>query len=166
MPTIKPIPNMPGYGASKGGWIYTCKNGKYGYKDTWFKRLKPYENKRTHYLTVALMVDGHIKTCTIHQLVAITWLGKPPVGKEVNHIDGHKHNNKVSNLEYVTRKQNLVLAYQQGLSRMPGTILTPEKVVYIRSQQGKKLQATLAFEFGVSPATISDIHCRKSWRHI
>lgn len=165
MLVIKPIPNMPGYGASKGGWIYTCKNGKYGLKDTW-KRLSPYENKKTHYLTVALRIGYKTVTYTIHQLVALTWIGPVPEGKEVNHIDGVKHNNKASNLEYVTRKVNLILAYAQGLSKIPGTLLTADKVLQIRRVTGKELQSVTAERFGVSPATISDVQTFKSWRHV
>lgn len=41
----------------------------------------------------------------VHRLVAITFMGNPP-GKEVDHIDGDKSNNHVSNLEWVTSKEN------------------------------------------------------------
>ena len=57
----------------------------------------------------------------VHQLVAWTYLKKTPeqeaLGDKitVNHIDGDKHNNHVSNLEWATRSEQLVHAYQSGL---------------------------------------------------
>lgn len=45
----------------------------------------------------------------IHQLVAQVFIGPRPVGKEINHIDGDKYNNHYTNLEYVTRGEQLSL---------------------------------------------------------
>lgn len=51
----------------------------------------------------------------VHRLVALAWIGNPPDGTEVNHIDGNKTNNRVENLEYVSRKQNMRHAQDTGL---------------------------------------------------
>lgn len=53
----------------------------------------------------------------IHQLVCFTYHGNPPTDAiyEPNHIDGDKHNNSKDNLEWVTRKKNVQLAYDTGL---------------------------------------------------
>lgn len=47
------------------------------------------------------------KSFKIHNLVAKAFLGDP-CGLFVNHIDGNKQNNHVSNLEYVTNRENVV----------------------------------------------------------
>jgi hypothetical protein len=39
--------------------------------------------------------------------VAEAFIGKIPKGKEINHMDGNKHNNKVDNLEIMTRQENI-----------------------------------------------------------
>src|SRR5688572_19490888 len=51
----------------------------------------------------------------VHCLVAAAFLGPCPAGYEVNHQDGDKAHNDVSNLEYLTRSQNLEHAYRLGL---------------------------------------------------
>ena len=52
----------------------------------------------------------------IHRLVAYTWIGNPPKDKlEINHKDGNKLNNHVSNLEWSSRSQNVQHGYDSGL---------------------------------------------------
>lgn len=51
----------------------------------------------------------------VHDLISEVFIGKKPLGKEVNHIDGDKTNNKVSNLEYITRSENIKHGLQNGL---------------------------------------------------
>lgn len=54
----------------------------------------------------------------IHRLMAITFLPKPdiPISElDVNHKDGNKLNNEISNLEWATRSENCLHAYKTGL---------------------------------------------------
>lgn len=46
--------------------------------------------------------------CYIHRLVAEAFIPNPTSFKEVNRKDRNKHNNKVDNLEWCTRKTNCV----------------------------------------------------------
>lgn len=66
--------------------------------------MKP--NCFSNYLTV--VIRG--KSKTIHRLVATTFLGEHK-DLVVNHIDGNKRNNEISNLEFCTIKQNSIHAY-------------------------------------------------------
>ena len=52
-------------------------------------------------------------TKMVHRLVAVTFMGESDL--EVNHIDGNKTNNRVSNLEYVSKSDNIKHAYAMGL---------------------------------------------------
>lgn len=72
------------------------------------------------YLAVQLWRFGKPSMCLVHCLVAEAFLGLRPDGHEVNHKNGHKHDNKLVNLEYVTRSGNLEHAYRTGL-RQPRT---------------------------------------------
>lgn len=47
------------------------------------------------------------KCITIHRIVAETFLGAIPKGYDVDHIDGDKSNNNITNLEVVTHKENM-----------------------------------------------------------
>lgn len=61
------------------------------------------------YLRVCLCLNGKEKTKHVHQLVAIAFLNHKPDGFNivVDHIDGDKHNNHLSNLQLLTTRQNL-----------------------------------------------------------
>lgn len=70
------------------------------------------------YIYQTLLKNGKRKTFKLHRLVAETFIPNPDNKPQVNHIDGDKENNKVSNLEWVTRKENLNHAYKTGLSKI------------------------------------------------
>lgn len=56
-----------------------------------------------------------------HVLVMETFVGPKPPGKNVNHKNGIKHDNRLENLEYVTESENQIHAYVVlGKDRRPG----------------------------------------------
>lgn len=67
------------------------------------------------YLRVSLSKDGVKKDYSIHVLVATAFIGVCPENHEVNHKDGIKTNNKLSNLEYLTGLENKKHAFSLGL---------------------------------------------------
>lgn len=68
----------------------------------------------TGYYHVQLYKNKKPETVAVHTMVARAFLGAPN-GKEVNHIDGVKTNNNISNLEYVTKSENQLHAIKLGL---------------------------------------------------
>lgn len=80
--------------------------------------LKPNVNSRG-YLCVSLWVDGKQKTHHLHRLIALHFVPGYQEGLQVNHIDGNKLNNDLSNLEWCTASENMKHAYRNGLTKLP-----------------------------------------------
>ena len=83
------------------------------------------------YEHVSLYMKNSCKISYIHRLVAIAFLQENKEKKEVNHIDGIKTNNSISNLEWVTRSENMIHATKSGLrdSTILATIRASSKMV-------------------------------------
>lgn len=91
-----PINDYPGYSVSSNGFVRNDKRG----------RLRSIWRDRTGYCFVTLRQNKKPRACLVHRLVAINFLGAHP-SLQVNHIDGNKNNNSLSNLEWVTAKANM-----------------------------------------------------------
>lgn len=101
----KTIEDYPNYEVSNLGNVRNKKTGRV---------LRPSVDK-DGYLYVQLYNDNKPKTFRIHRLVTSTLIPNPENKKEVNHINGDKTNNCVSNLEWCTRSENVSHAYRAGL---------------------------------------------------
>ena len=55
------------------------------------------------------------KTYLLHRLIALTFIPNPENKEQVNHIDGNKTNNNITNLEFVTNKENQIHKFKIGL---------------------------------------------------
>ena len=60
------------------------------------------------YYMVALCKNGKVKRVSVHRLVAMAFIPNPNNLPVVNHKDENRKNNHVSNLEWVTQRQNLM----------------------------------------------------------
>ena len=67
--------------------------------------MKPYKNSKG-YLKVGLTADGVCYKRRVSRLVADAFLERQPYQTEVNHKDGNKANNSVTNLEWVSGEEN------------------------------------------------------------
>lgn len=125
------------------------------------------------YFTVGLWKNGSQKTYKIHKLVAMTFIPNPNGFPVINHIDGCKTNNDVSNLEWCTRSDNDHHAFKMGLRTSPfakEAKLTKEDVKYIRQNHrihGAYPSASdLSKQFGVSKACIYSVIEGRRWKNV
>ena len=93
--------------------LYLRKNGRMDNRKG--KQLKPKIDKYG-YETVVLTKNGSRKNFTVHKLVAWTFIPNPENKPQINHKDGNKLNNRVSNLEWVTEKENQIHKWKNGLA--------------------------------------------------
>lgn len=67
---------------------------------------------RDGYIEIKLSLNGEKKNHSIHRLVAIAFIPNPENKSTVNHKDGNKQNNIVTNIEWMTRSENMLHAYR------------------------------------------------------
>jgi len=123
--------------------------------------LKPQDNGKG-YKFVPLTRDGETRLRTVHRVVAEAFIPNRHGKSEVNHIDGDKSNNSLSNLEWVTKEENMAHA-----SDVLGVMdfnqrFTETQVIAIRSD--KRSDSEVAREFGVSASTINAIRVGKTYK--
>lgn len=69
------------------------------------------------YKFVTLLIKGKQKRMRVHRMVAEAYIDNPANKPYVNHKDGKRDNNVVSNLEWVTPSENTIHAVQTGLMK-------------------------------------------------
>ena len=98
---FRPVKDFPGYAVGETGELisFHCRKEPFFLKPCFDSHTGYYKNRIKHR-------SGVMKTVTVHSLVARAFLGERPEGYDIDHKDGNKLNNCVTNLHYVSRKQN------------------------------------------------------------
>lgn len=123
------------------------------------------------YRHLVLSRSGQFHCIYIHRAVATAFLGPGGDGQEVNHKDGNKANNRLSNLEWASSSENKLHAYHAGLTRIgqehPHSRLKDSDVPVIRRLLSEGVsKSAVARKFKVSHSTIARIELGECWRHI
>ncbi len=71
-----------------------------------YKKILKQKRSKSGYMYIYLCKDKNIKVFSVHRLVAKAFIANPQNKPCVNHIDGNKANNNLSNLEWVTYSEN------------------------------------------------------------
>ena len=136
------------------------------------KPLTPSVSRIGYSQLVLLTADGQKKGVNPHRIVALTWLPNPENKPDVNHKDRNKLNNRLENLEWMTRKENVQHSYDIG-RKAPrgeaagGSKLKEADIPIIRKRYEAGEQKTkIGKDYGVNYQTITAIVERRTWKHI
>lgn len=100
-------------------------------------------------------------SATVHIEVAKAFIPNPLGKPYVNHIDGDKHNNVVSNLEWVTAAENTAHAFREGLMNKK---ITPETLIEIKELMKLGVRDyEICEEFGLTTNVVSRIRRGLAW---
>ena len=139
------VKGFPNYKVSNLGNVWSNKANKI---------LKPHLTERGYH-TVGFWVEGKKKRLSVHRLVAEVFIPKPQNKPEVNHINGCKTDNFLHNLEWNSRRENVIHAFRNGLQK---TKLSEKLVLESRQyrKQGLSLREVGKL-IGVSHSTVWEI---------
>lgn len=160
--------------------ITKCKyNLKFNYYITddgkvWSERTQKFlsfQYDKNGYVKVQMRsTDNKSHRYSVHRLVLENF--KPVENMEnlqVNHIDGNKKNNNLTNLEWTTSEENIRHAIDNNLRATinGASKLTPEQVIeiYRRATNGER-NIDLGKEFNIHPDQVGRIKNKKSWKEI
>ncbi|USL89326.1 DNA endonuclease [Bacillus phage vB_BceH_LY2] len=162
---VKRLDCNPDYIVGSNGSVHKLTN-------TGVKELKG-KLMKTGYVIVYIAnpIEGKGKEEYIHRLVAKNFIRNNTSGNIVNHLDGDKTNNDVTNLEWCDQKRNMNHAYEIGIlsggEQCNLSKLTEEKVVKIRKlfKEGRTAKE-ISEMFELVPSNVRYIVNKKTWKHV
>lgn len=176
----KDVEGFPNYMISDEGRLY-AKTHSTVFKDG---RKREFQGKiikicktKNGYGIARLSNNGVKSGKYIHRLVATHFLENPLDKKEINHKDGDKSNNRLTNLEWCTSKENKKHGWENDLykphNNMKGVNhgnhkLTEKEVLSIRKfyDNHQKSLKELSVLFNTPHSTIQKIVYRKTWKYL
>ncbi|MCH8315293.1 MAG: HNH endonuclease [Planctomycetes bacterium] len=170
METWKPIPGYERfYEVSDRGRIRRSADRRYFKKGTPIATTPHYG-----YIVAGLSAaDGTRRQWMVHILVLAAFVGPKPEGLDTDHINGDKTDNRLGNLEYVTRCENMQRAIAMGFrdnvrgSGHCNAKFTDDDVRDIRKAlDAGETQTSIALRYSVWQTTIGQIALGNTWKHI
>jgi hypothetical protein len=112
------------------------------------------------------VILGHKAWCSpVHTLVMLAFVGPCPEGMEVCHNNGIASDNRLANLRYDTRSENVKDVVRQSTPHK--NRFTREEVLQIRRELAEGVSGSvLAKKYGVSQTSISHLRLGKTYQYI
>ena len=132
-----------------------------------------YHYDKDGYAIVSLRKDSKSYLRKVHRLVALTFIPNPENKPEVNHINGIRNDNRIENLQWVTRIENIRHSFIFGKQcnkgeKHPNSKLKNKdiplilKMYYFENRSRKEI----AEIFNITHYTVTDILNGRTWRHL
>lgn len=125
------------------------------------KRLNP--SNRKGYKVVNLRKDNKTLTIGVHQLVLWAFVGVQQKGIEVRHLNSNPSDDRLENLRYGTKSENMQDAVELGTLVFSRSKLSRKDVEEIAKAKGSLKEIALAFN--CHPGTVQAIKTRKSFKN-
>ncbi len=172
-------PNYIGYSISNFGRVKSLKRKILTKKGILFtvneKIISLIVNSQTGYPACRIWLNNKSKNCTVHRLVAETFIPNPDNKPSVNHINSIRTDNRVENLEWCTYSENSKHSYDFGNRKSIKGInhskcrFSESQVLAIRKffkKNPEVLKINIALKYGVTAQSIGDIILGKTWKHL
>ena len=78
------------------------------------------------------------KTVLVHTIIALCYLGEKPEGKQIDHINSIRNDNRVENLQYISQSENNLKKTTKNGKPIKGTQKTPSGRFQVRLYINKK----------------------------
>lgn len=156
----KPIDGFPKHQISNLGRVKSCYGGG--------KILTPTKDN-LGYIQFRINYNNRCYYFRQHRLIALHFIDREEGKNYVNHKDGNKSNNEISNLEWVTASENALHAANNGLSKPRGEE-NPKNKLSISAVKSilnsSETNEALGRLHKVATSTISHIRTGRNWKHL
>lgn len=134
------------------------------------KLLSSHDNGKG-YLIVSLQLNGKRTSKAVHRLIAECFIPNPDNLSNVDHIDGNRQNNVISNLRWVTHGENIGHSYYLSNRSATGEDnarceTTEQEVREICKLLEQGYKANQVRDLGFDYGRVRAIKRRQNWTHI
>lgn len=137
-------------------------------------RILKQQKSKKGYMQAALMIAPKKRyNPGVHRLVALAFISNPENKPQVNHINGCKTNNTVSNLEWVNNSENQIHAVKNNLinpnygESHHNSKLSNKDVLIIRQKinDGESIK-NLSKDYNISSSALCQIKFKRTYTNI
>lgn len=171
------VPEFASYLISEDGEVISMAKSKYPFAGNINQRkekvVKPQQHKQGYLQVQIVDNQGNPKTVFIHRLVAKAFLGDFGDEYEVNHKNGCKNDNRLSNLEWVKPSENILHAFSNGLLKpMKGESNPMASITNEQAREVKRLTALgysrqeISAQLNISFNVVKSIRAGRSYTNV